>query len=206
LRFRLAPQDGAFFELLTASAGHLVEGADLLTRMLSADRTQRVRLAERLHEVEHAADESTRAFLSRLNQTFVTPFDRDDMYSLASGIDDCMDAIDEAGDLIVLYKVGVLPTGVGQLVGVLRRCAELTAQAMPRLRSMTDLREYWVEVDRLEREADRAYRRLVADLFDTEPDPIKVIKLKGVLDALEEAADSFERLANGVETIALKES
>ena len=206
MRFRLAPQDGAFFELLTASAGHLVHGAELLTRMLSADRTQRVRIAERLHEVEHEADASTRAYLSRLNQTFVTPFDRDDMYALASGIDDCMDAIDEAGDLIVLYKVGVLPTGVGELVGVLRRCADLTAQAMPRLRSMTNLREYWVEVDRLEHEADRAYRRLVADLFDQEPDPIKVIKLKGVLDALEEAADAFERLANGVEAIALKES
>ncbi|GAA4287275.1 DUF47 domain-containing protein [Georgenia daeguensis] len=206
MRFRLTPQDGAFFELLTTSAGHLVEGADLLTRMLSADRTQRVRLAERLHEVEQAADESARAFLSRLNKTFVTPFDRDDMYSLASGIDDCMDAIDEAGDLMVLYKVGVLPTGVGELVGVLHRCAELTAQAMPRLRSTTDLHEYWVEVDRLEHLADRAYRRLVAELFDEEADPIKVIKLKGVLDALEEAADCFERLANSVETIALKES
>ena len=206
MRFRLTPQDGAFFDLLATSAGHLVRGADLLVRMLGADRTQRVQLAEKLHQVEHDADESTRDFLSRLNQTFVTPFDRDDMHALANGIDDCMDAIDEAGDLMVLYKVGVLPTGVADLVAVLRRCAELTAEAMPRLRSMTDLREYWVEVDRLERQADRAYRRLVADLFDHEEDPITIIKVKGVLDALEEAADAFERLANGVEAIALKES
>ncbi|PFG40268.1 hypothetical protein ATJ97_2793 [Georgenia soli] len=206
MRFRLTPQDGAFFDLLATSAGHLVRGADLLVRMLGADRTQRVQLAEKLHQVEHDADESTRDFLSRLNQTFVTPFDRDDMHALANGIDDCMDAIDEAGDLMVLYKVGVLPTGVADLVAVLRRCAELTAEAMPRLRSMTDLREYWVEVDRLERRADRAYRRLVADLFDHEEDPITIIKVKGVLDALEEAADAFERLANGVEAIALKES
>jgi len=206
VRFRLTPQDGAFFDLLATSAGHLVRGADLLARMLGADRTQRVRLAEQLHQVEHDADESTRDFLSRLNQTFVTPFDRDDMYSLATGIDDCMDAIDEAGDLMVLYKVGVLPTGVADLVGVLRRCAEVTADAVPRLRTMTGLRDYWTEVDHLERQADRAYRRLVAELFEHEEDPITVIKVKGVLDALEEGADAFERLANSVEAIALKES
>lgn len=206
MRFRLTPQDGAFFELLATSAGHLVRGADLLTHMLGADRTQRALLSERLREVEHDADASTRDFLTRLNQTFVTPFDRDDMYALATGIDDCVDAIDEVGDILVLYKVGVLPTGVGELVGVLRRCAELTVEAMPRLRSMTGLRDYWVEVARLEHQADRVYRRLVADLFENEDDPIGVIKLKGVLDALEEAANAFERLAKDVEAIALKES
>ncbi|MPV37223.1 DUF47 domain-containing protein [Georgenia subflava] len=206
MRFRPTPRDASFFELLAGTAEHLVRGAELLTRLLGADRTQRADLAAQLHAVEHDADENTHALLRKLNQTFVTPFDRDDIYALASTLDDCMDDMDEAGDLIVLYKIGDLPAGVSDQVAVLQRCAELTAEVMPRLKSMTGLSDYWVEINRLENHADQAYRRLLADLFNNGQDPIAIIKLKGVIDALESAADSFERLANTVETIALKES
>ena len=144
--------------------------------------------------------------MRRLNQTFVTPFDRHDIYGLASGLDDCMDYMEEAGDLIVLYQVGVLPPRVHKQVDVLRRCAEVTAEAMPRLRSMKDLADYWVEVNRLENEADKSYRKLLAEMFRGGMDPIELMKLKDVVNALEAAADSFERVANMVETIALKES
>ena len=141
-----------------------------------------------------------------LNQTFVTPFDRDDIYGLASSLDDCMDFMEEAGDLIVLYKIEELPPLVSDQVDVLQRCAELTAEAMPRLRSMQDLSEYWVEINRLENEADRTYRKLLAEMFNNGTDAIELMKLKEVVDALEHAADAFEKVANTVETIALKES
>ena len=144
--------------------------------------------------------------MRRLNQTFVTPFDRDDIYGLASALDDCMDYMEEAADLIVLYKIDELPARVSEQVQVLQRAAELTAEAMPRLRSLNDLAEYWVEVNRLENQADKIHRKLLAELFDNVSDPILLIKLKEVVEILEQAADAFEKVANMVETIALKES
>jgi predicted phosphate transport protein (TIGR00153 family) len=206
VRLRLTPSNTSFFDLLAESAQHLVGGAELLGRLLGAERTERKAIAAELRDAEHAADESTHEIMRRLNQTFVTPFDRHDIYALASGLDDCMDHMEEAGDLIVLYKLETLPPRLTNQVDVLRRCAEVTAEAMPRLRSMKDLADYWVEINRLENEADKSYRKLLAELFNGSYDPIDVMKLKDVVDALEAAADSFESVANHVETIALKES
>lgn len=206
MRLRLTPRNTSFFDLLADSASHLVKGADLLGQLLGAERSARKAIALQLREAEHDADESTHTIMRRLNQTFVTPFDRDDIYNLASSLDDCMDYMEEAGDLIVLYKIDALPPLVNDQVDVLRRCAELTADAMPRLRAMKDIDEYWVEVNRLENEADRTYRKLLAEMFNNGTDPIELMKLKEVVDALEAAADAFETVANRVETIALKES
>ncbi|MDT0167166.1 DUF47 family protein [Actinotalea sp. AC32] len=206
MRLRLSPRNESFFDLLTTTASQLVTGADLLGQVVEADPVRRPELAAALRDAEHAADESTHAFLRKLNTTFVTPFDRDDLYALASGLDDCMDHMEEAADLIVLYRIGSLPELVRDQVEVLRQCAALTADAMPRLRSMKDLPEYWVEINRLENEADRLYRRLIADLFHNGTDAVEIMKLKEVVTALEDAADAFEGLANHVETVALKES
>ncbi len=206
MRLRLTPTNTTFFDLLAASAQQLVGGAELLGQLIGAEIPDRKAIGVQLRDAEHAADESTHEIMRRLNQTFVTPFDRHDIYGLASGLDDCMDYMEEAGDLIVLYQVGVLPPRVHKQVDVLRRCAEVTAEAMPRLRSMKDLADYWVEVNRLENEADKSYRKLLAEMFRGGMDPIELMKLKDVVNALEAAADSFERVANMVETIALKES
>lgn len=206
MRLRLTPRDTSFFDLLAASASHLVTGANLLAELLGADRPTRKAIAKQINEVEHLADEATHSIMRRLNQTFVTPFDRDDIYGLASALDDCMDFMDEAADLIVLYKLDELPKRVSDQVQVLQRCAELTADAMPRLRSMDSLGEYWVEVNRLENQADKSHRKLLAQMFDEIADPILLMKLKEVVEKLEDAADAFEKVANTVETIALKES
>ncbi len=206
MRLRLTPRDTSFFDLFAASAQHLVTGANLLGEMLGADRAGRKVLAKQLADAEHLADEATHSIMRRLNQTFVTPFDRDDIYALASNLDDCMDFMEEASDLIVLYRLDELPVRVADQVQVLQRAAELTAEAMPRLRSMQDLHEYWVEVNRLENQADKAHRKLLAQLFDEITDPILLMKLKEVVEKLEDAADAFEKVANTVETIALKES
>ncbi|WP_149203646.1 DUF47 domain-containing protein [Actinotalea subterranea] len=203
---RLTPRNTSFFDLLADSARQLVVGAELLTQLLGAEPGGRKAIGKQLREAEHAADESTHSIMRQLNQTFVTPFDRHDIYGLASALDDCMDYMEEAGDLIVLYKIQSLPPLVNDQMDVLRRCAELTAEAMPRLRSMKDLAEYWVEVNRLENQADRTYRKLVAQMFNDGMDPIELMKLKDVVDTLESAADAFEKVANMVETIALKES
>jgi predicted phosphate transport protein (TIGR00153 family) len=204
---RLTPRDTTYFDLLAASAQHLVRGSSLLAELLGADKSGREKLADEMHEVEHLADEATHSIMRRLNQTFVTPFDREDISGLASALDDCMDEMDEAAELIVLYKVDALPDRVSEQVQVLQRCAELTAEAMPRLRSMDKLADYWVEVNRLENQADKLHRKLLAQLFDDlAGDPVQLMKLKEIVEVLENAADSFEKVANMVETIALKES
>jgi predicted phosphate transport protein (TIGR00153 family) len=206
VRLRLTPRDTTFFDLLAASAQHLVTGANLLGEMLGAARPERKEIGKRIAEAEHLADDATHEIMRRLNQTFITPFDRDDIYTLASALDDCMDFMDEAADLMVLYKVEELPPRISDQVQVLQRAAELTAEAMPRLRSMDSLKEYWDEVNRLENQADKSYRKLLAQLFDEVADPILLMKLKEIVEKLEEAADAFEKVANTVETIALKES
>ncbi len=206
MRLRLKPRETTFFDLFAASAQHLVTGSNLLAELLGADRSERKALAKQLSEVEHLADDSTHSIMLLLTQTFVTPFDRDDIYSLASALDDCMDFMEEAADLIVLYKVDELPTRVSEQVQVLQRASELTAEAMPRLRSMSDLSDFWVEVNRLENQADKLHRKLLAELFDKVSDPILLMKLKEIVEVLEQAADAFEKVANTVETIALKES
>jgi predicted phosphate transport protein (TIGR00153 family) len=204
---RLTPRDTTYFDLLAALAQHLVRGSALLAELLGADRAGREKLADEMHEVEHLADDATHSIMRRLNQTFVTPFDREDISGLASALDDCMDEMDEAAELIVLYKVEGLPDRVSEQVQVLQRCAELTAEAMPRLRSMDKLADYWVEVNRLENQADKLHRKLLAQLFDDlAGDPVLLMKLKEIVEVLENAADSFEKVANMVETIALKES
>ena len=206
MRLRLTPRDTTFFDLFAAQAVHLVTGANLLGEMLGADRSTRKEIGKRIADAEHEADDATHSIMRRLNQTFVTPFDRDDIYNLASSLDDCMDFMEEAADLIVLYKVEELPARVSDQVQVLQRAAELTAEAMPRLRSMDSLSEYWVEVNRLENQADKIHRKLLAQLFDEVTDAIQLMKVKEIVEKLEDAADAFEKVANTVETIALKES
>jgi predicted phosphate transport protein (TIGR00153 family) len=203
--FSLRPVDTSFYDLFTDSARHLVTGADLLTEML-VEGADRDAVAARMRDAEHAADETTHAIVKRANSTFVTPFDREDIYALASGLDDVMDEMDEAVDLVLLYAVRALPAEMSEQVEVLQRCAELTAAAMPRLKSMRGLDEFWIEINRLENAGDRSHRRILAGLFDGRTEALEVIKLKDVADALERAIDAFETVANTVEQIAVKES
>jgi predicted phosphate transport protein (TIGR00153 family) len=199
------PVDSVFYELLTKSATHLVDGAAILAEMLG-DSADRKAIADRMQDAEHQADETTHEIAKRVNSTFVTPFDREDIYALASGLDDVMDFMEEAVDLTVLYEVGALPSELAEQVDVLQRCAELTAEAMPRLKSMKDLEEYWIEINRLENAGDKSYRRILAKLFGGQYDALDVLKLKDVVDSLEHAVDAFEKVANIIEQIHAKES
>jgi hypothetical protein len=205
--FRLTPQENSFYDLFAKSASYLVDGARELTTMLGSAPSEREAIAARMRDIEHRADEATHEIIRKVNSSFITPFDREDIHGLAATLDDCMDLMDAAVDLIVLYRIGELPAGVSEQVEVLSRMSELTAEAMPKLRSMKDLSEYWIEINRLENQADQCYRRLLAQLFNGEStDAITVMKHKEVIEELEAAADAFEQVAHKVESIAVKES
>jgi uncharacterized protein len=205
VRFRLTPREDSYYDMFADSANNLVTGARLLVELIS-EGADREGIAEKMRACEHAGDEFTHAIMRRLNESFITPFDREDIYRLASSLDDVMDFMEAAADLVVLYKIEELPRDVVGQVEVLERAAELTAEAMPRLRGMKDLSEYWIEINRLENQGDQVYRRLLAELFGGEYDALTVLKLKEVVDQLEAAADAFEKVANTVESIAVKES
>jgi uncharacterized protein len=203
--FKFRPVGGTFFESLTDLAAQLEIGADLLAQVLSDD-ADRFAIASSLADAETRADEITHSIVRQVNQTFVTPIDREDIYALATSLDDVMDRMDEAADLIVLYEVSQLPKQFAKQVALLQRCAELTHMAMPRLGTRKDLADYWAEIDRLESAGDKQYRRILAKLFDGRYEALEVIKLKDIISAMEAAIDGFEVVAHIVEQIVVKES
>jgi predicted phosphate transport protein (TIGR00153 family) len=202
--FSLRPVDGVFYELFNQSATHLVGGSGLLAEML-AEGTDRAAKAKEMRDAESVADRTTREIISRVNKTFVTPFDREDIYSLAYGLDDVMDEMEEAADLINLYDIAAYSGEFAKQVELIQRCAELTASAMPRLQSL-EMDEYWLEIGRLEKAGDKSYRRIIAKLFSGNYEAMEVLKLKDVVQTLEGTINAFERVAKTVEQIAVKES
>jgi hypothetical protein len=203
---RLTPQETSFYSLFATSASLLVDATRELTKLLEVDPSDRQPIAERMKELEHEGDDATHAIIKKVNSSFITPFDREDIHGLAAHLDDCMDHMEEAADLIVLYGIGDLPTGLADQFEILARMAEVTALAMPKLRSLKDLSAYWIEINRLENQADSLHRKMLAELFNNGADPIHVIKTKEIIDGFEDAADSFEKVAHMVEGIAVKES
>lgn len=200
----------SFFDLFTQQATNLVKAAELLETIVTAAPADRVEPRNALHDVEHDGDNLSHDVIHKINQTFVTPFDREDLNALTSSLDDCLDDMDEAGDVMVLYGIDNLPDTVSQhifaQVDVLKQCAHKTAEAMPRLGAPLDLRDYWIEINRLENEGDRAYRHALAALFNSELDPVTIIKVKDFVQVLERCVDGFEDLANTIESLAVKES
>src|SRR4051794_33903488 len=212
MAFRLTPQERGFYPLFTRAAENIQVAADELAVLVQAPAEERAAIAKRVKDAENAGDEVTHEIMVKLNSVFVTPFDREDIYRLASSLDDVVDAIEEAADRIVLYRLERLPAGIAMQVDVLCRAAAATAQAMPRLERMAQLQDFWIHVNSLEDEADEAYHAVLAGLLSPDEavtDPaavLEVIKLKEVVDTLEDAADAFETVANTVESIAVKEA
>lgn len=207
--FSLRPRDDSFYQFFTNAAENIVKATTILTE-LSEPEADAQSISERLVEVEHDNDELTHGLYNKINSTFVTPLDREDMYSLGSLLDDVMDHIEAAGNLVYLYglsEMPVLPREMVELFGILQTQADITAKAMPQLKGMNEaLRDYWIECNRLENEGDRIYRMLLVRLFSGEYEALTVLKLKEVADELERACDAFEHVANTIETIAVKES
>lgn len=213
MRFRIIPRDTTFFDLFASAGDLLVASADTLAQLIGAPSNDRATLAAELKDIEHQADGVTHQLLKRLNQTFVTPFDRDDIYELAAAIDDCVDHIEAAGKTIVLYQVTELLPDVVRQAALLQRAAEVTVSALAYLPTLDpQIESTWIEANRIENEADEVYAQVLEHLFsnpyyqETPSGVVSLLKLKTVIDTLEKAADSFETVAQVIETIVRKES
>ena len=204
MRLRLIPREESFFDLFEEMAVKVKEGADGLLDLLE-EYSELDRKAGRIMDIEHEGDELTHEMMRRLNTTFVTPFDREDIYSLASSLDDILDHIEAAADLLQLHKIAEPLPQMVSLSRTLAQAAGKTAEAMPKLREMKHMDEYWVEINRLENEGDRFYRRTIAELFSGDYKAMDVLKWKDIIEEIEGAIDRLEDVANTVESIVLKQ-
>lgn len=205
MRLRVVSSDATFFDLFESMAEKVKQGADELLDLL-ANYDDLDRKAGRVLDTEHEGDEITHEIIRRLNTTFVTPFDREDIHVLASSLDDVLDHIEAAAEQLQLYRIDApLPQMVSQAT-TLAQAAAKTAEAMPRLRKMKDLEDYWVEINRLENEGDRSYRRTIAQLFSGNYKAMDVLKFKEIIEEIEQGLDRLEDVANTIESISLKHS
>jgi uncharacterized protein len=203
VRLRVLPREESFYDLFEKATANLSEGARLLAKLLADFHDPESSHAE-IRQREHEGDEITHQIIRALNTTFVTPFDREDIHRLASDIDDIMDAIEAVADLLVLHRIEQILPEMRQQAEVLSRAADQVQQAMAELRGFTGLDKYWVEINRLENEGDRVYRKTVAHLFSGEYKAMDVLKWKDLVDQLEAAIDGCEDVANTLESIVLK--
>ncbi len=199
------PRDREYFDLFEEAGRNAARTARALCEML-ADYPQSARLFEDIRNYEHEGDRIVHDIMHRLNNTFVTPIDREDILALASALDDIVDYTDEVADYMGLYKVQRPMRQAVELARVLNESTSQIAEAIPRLRDFRDISHYTVEVNRLENEGDRIAREAIASLFDDATDPMVVVRWKDLLERLEAAIDSTERAANILETIVIKNS
>lgn len=200
---RLIPRGAKFFEMFAEMSGNLTRGARLLTDLLADYKNVEARVHE-LHDIEHIGDDMTHAVLTKLNQTFITPFDREDIHRLATSLDDVLDFIYAAAERLTMYKIISAPPAAHQLAQIIVKQTEELAKGVAHLERNDNVLQYCVEINRLENEADRIARDAIARLFEVEKDPIALIKLKELYEVLETATDKAEDAANVLETVVLK--
>ena len=201
--FRLIPREEKFYGDFQALADELKRGARLLEDMLAPDHPVWDK-ADEIKEVEHKCDFLTHEIIQRLNRTFVTPLDREDIHALARSLDDVMDSIDAAAALIRLYRLDTVRFGARDLAHIITASTDMVRLALGALEQKKGLITHAVEINRLENEADRTHQQAVSRLFDDERDPIVVMKWKEMLDFLEDATDRCEDVANVLEGVMVK--
>ncbi len=200
-----APRDRVYFELFEEAGHNIMKAADLLDRLMSGYPDSK-ELAQDILVCEHEGDRITHDIIQRLNQTFVTPIDREDILALASALDDIVDYTEEVADYLGLYRIEAPMDQAIELARVLKAAARQIAEAIPRLRGFRDISVYRIEINRLEHEGDRITREAVASLFDGGIDPMVVIRWKDLFERLEAAIDAAEHVANILEGIVIKNS
>jgi len=200
---RFIPRETKFFALFADLSSSLNAGAILLRNILESphDLEQRV---ERMQEIEHEGDRATHAIIAKLNQTFITPFDREDIHRLASSLDDVLDFVNAAAVRLVMYKIAEPPVAAAELAGIIVLQAEELARGVSLLEKNSGVIKHCDEVNRLEDEADDVSRKAIGALFESEKDPIQLIKMKELYEVLEYATDKAEDAANVLEAIVLK--
>ena len=203
LRLSFLPRDGQFFELFTQMADEIRAAARLLEEMLAVEPPDEPK-ADLIRDAEHRCDTITHDTIQRLHRTFVTPFDREDLYALATSLDTVMDAIDHAASLVRLYRIRAVRPGARELAHTVTASTESLHSALDALAGKKPVQPHAVEVNRLENEADRIYQEAVQGLFDGETDPIVIMKWKELLDVLEQVTDACEDVANVIESVVVK--
>ncbi|MFZ0478545.1 MAG: DUF47 family protein [Terriglobales bacterium] len=201
--FRLIPKDNSFFAMFSAMSDNLIAGARTLVDLFANYRDVGKKIDE-IHRIEREGDELTHAILTKLNQTFITPFDREDIHELASKLDDVLDFVNASAARIEMYRIAAPPPAAGELAAIiLRQCEELQ-KAVSLMQKNDNILGHCVEINRLENEADQVAQVAIAKLFEGEKDPINLIKIKELLEFLERATDKAEDVANVLETVVLK--
>ena len=203
MAFRLIPREEKFYTDFQALAAELKRGAQLLEQKLEPERPVWDK-ADEIKEVEHKCDFLTHEIIQRLNRTFVTPLDREDIHALARSLDDVMDAIDASATLVRLYRLDSVRFGARELARIISACTEQVHLGLTALEQSKGLAGPAIEINRLENEADRMHQQAVTKLFDDERDPIVVMKWKEALDFLEDATDRCEDVANVLEGVMVK--
>jgi len=202
--FSLVPRDKEFFKEFVSLGNDVRNGARALKQMIATEPPD-IAKGEEIHEIEHACDRCTRGIIDRLNRTFVTPLDREDIHALAGSLDDVMDAIDAAAAVVRLYKIQNVRAGARRLADIIVESADLICDGMTALENDTKaVLEYAARVNQLEHEADRVHQDSIVELFDQEKDPIAVIKWKEIFDFLEAGTDRCEDVGNLLEGVVVK--
>jgi len=201
----LIPRDNTFFDMFSQMSENLIAGARAMVDLFADYRDVEAKISE-IRRIERTGDEMTHAVLTKLNQTFITPFDREDIHQLASSLDDVLDFLNAAGARIIMYRITNPPPVALDLARLILLQAQELHRALPLLRKNGDILTYCVEINRLENEADVISRAAIGQLFDQEKDPITLIKTKELIEFLESATDRAEDVANVLETVVLKNS
>jgi len=202
-RFSLIPREVQFFTLFMATTAEIKAAAVHLEEMFAGDQPDESKIGI-IRDAEHRCDTLTHDTIQRLHRTFITPFDREDLYAMATSLDNVMDSIDQAASLIENYRIRVVPSGAQDLVHIVTQSTERLHTAMEALAAKDPVQPHAVEINRLENEADRLYQEAIQALFDTETDPIRLIKSKDLLDVLEQITDRCEDVANVIEGVVVK--
>ena len=201
--FRIIPRDTSFFDMFAAMSNNLIDAARALVDLFADYRDVDAKIEE-IRRIEHLGDEMTHSIMRKLNQTFITPFDREDIHTLASSLDDVVDFINAACARILMYRITDPPSEAGTLARLILAQAEELGKAVSNLQKSELVLARCVEINRLENEADQVSRVAIARLFEQETDPITLIKIKELLEFLETATDKAEDVADVLETVVLK--
>ncbi|NGZ60720.1 MAG: DUF47 domain-containing protein [Nitrospira sp. LK265] len=204
--FGLLPKEEAFFDLFKQAAHNVIEGSRLLKELME-DYTNVLQKIERIKEVEYVGDGITHDIALRLNQTFLTPLDREDIHDLASALDDILDAVEAVADRFAIYRITQPTESAIRLADILHQASVAVGRGVDHIAmSHEEVKEYSVQVNSLENEADRVSRDAISELFEKETNPIAVIKWKEIYETFEEGTDRCEDVANVIERIVLKQT
>lgn len=200
---RILPREDSFFKMFADQAENVHSGAKALVELLNS-YTNVERQVHLMKEIEHKGDDITHRLINKLDQSFVTPMDREDIHELCSKVDDVLDLADAVAGRLIVYRVSQIRPGVADLARTLMDCTDQMVKAMSKLEKHDGILEYCIEINRLENEGDRQSRALIAQLFEQERNPVEIIKWKEIIEVLETAIDKCEDVANVIESVVLK--